>query len=228
MKSYEPRTIALGAELIHAPIQLEVRRVQAIHNELYHRPELSYQNFQVAQDGVHLSNPAAQPGQVSVATFRPDRIMLREEFRDGTIEDFATRLVNVVGTAWRQLHVPQSFVQVLWARSLVSPQHWTDSRRLFVERILGGGTDAMATFERPIAQTTVSLSFAPADPSQPAVDLRIAPWLQEPRSVWFEVVGKFTAPIAPDRVPELGTALYSTYAFLTGPALRWLEGFDRP
>lgn len=228
MSSYEPRTIALGAELIHPPLQLDVPRAQAVHNELYHRPELVYQNFQVAQDGIHLSNPGVQPGQVSLATLRPDRLILREEFRQGTIEDFATRLVNVAGTTWQQIGVPQCLAQVIWARSLVTPQHHGDSRKMFVERVLARGPETLAGFGQPLAQTTLHLSFGSGAANQPAIDLRIAPWLQEPRSLWFEVVGKFTTPLATDQAPQLGELLYSTYHFLTGPTLDWLGHFDQP
>lgn len=226
--SYEPRTIALGAELIHPPIQLEVAKAQEIHNELYHRRELAYQNFQVAQDGIQMSNLAMQPGQVQAAILRPDRLILREEFSNGTVEDFATRLVNVASLTWKHLGIHQCVAQVIFARSLVSPQHYSDSREMFVKQVLSGSGEALQTFGRPLAQTSLQLSFAAPDPTQPQVDLRVAPWLQEPRSMWFEVVGKFTAPLTADQAPQLGDHLYSTYRFLTGPALDWLHRHDHP
>ncbi len=226
--AYEPRTIAFGAEIIHPPLQqLDVRQVQTIHNELYQRPELAYQNFQVAQDGVHLTNPGMAPGQVSAALVTPDRIALREEFRNITIEDFATRVVNVASTIYQRLGVQQSIAQVFWARSLISPNHVTDSRELVAHRMLAHGSDALAGFGRPIAQTALSLSFAPDAQGKPAVDVRIAPWLQEPRSLWIEVIGKYTRPVPTEEVTGLGASLYSTYSFLTGPVLNFVNRYDR-
>ena len=94
--SYEPRTIALVAELLHPPVQLRPETVQGIHNSLYQEREVGYQNYQVAPDGgIHLSNPTTTPGSVSVASYGPDRLILREEFRPCTVEEFATRVVNV-------------------------------------------------------------------------------------------------------------------------------------
>ena len=70
--SYDPRTIAFLAEVLYEPIELASDTVQGIHNALYQRPEISYQYFQVAQDGIHLQNLPQSPGSVSTATFLPD------------------------------------------------------------------------------------------------------------------------------------------------------------
>ena len=67
--SYDPRTIAFLAEVLYPPIQLSSDSVQSIYNTLYDQSEISYQSFQVAQDGIHLSNLAEAPGAVSMATF---------------------------------------------------------------------------------------------------------------------------------------------------------------
>ena len=44
---------------------------------------------QVDMASYHLTNLAQAPGQVSACSFQPDRTIFREEFRDGTMEDFA-------------------------------------------------------------------------------------------------------------------------------------------
>lgn len=106
--SYDPRTIAFAAEIVYPPLQLRADLVQNIHNTLYRQPQLGYQNFQVAPDGIHLSNLAQAPGQVSMASFRFDRLVLREEMRGTTVEDFATRAVNVATTALQTLNIPQT------------------------------------------------------------------------------------------------------------------------
>ena len=79
--TYDPRTIAFAAEILYPPQQLRADLVQTVHNTLYQKPELGYQNFQVAPDGIHLSNLPQAPGQVSMASFRFDRLVLREEMR---------------------------------------------------------------------------------------------------------------------------------------------------
>ena len=208
-------------------MQLAGNKVQTVHNELFQRPELSYHNFQVAQDGIHLTNLAQAPGQVSACSFQPDRTIFREEFRDGTMEDFATRVVNVLGIAWRTLGIAQSVGHQFWTRSLVAPQHVEDSRRFVVERMLSGGAGALETFGRPVHTTGVRFAFA-QDGTRPAISLRVEPWVQEPRSLWIEVISQYQGPTTADNLPDLGAALYATYGFLTGPVLDYVQGFDTP
>jgi hypothetical protein len=228
MSNYEPRTIAFGAEVLHPPIQLRTDAVQRVHNELFQRPELSYHNFGVAQDGVHLTNVATAPGQISSVSFLPDRLVFREELRGTTVEEFATRVVNVGGLAYRTIGIPQSLAQQFWVRSLVSPQHVADSRTFVAERLLAGGAEALQVFGRPLHAAGIRISFASTAPTDPAINLRIEPWVQEPRSLWIEVVGQFSAPLQPSQLPQLGTAMYTTYRFLAGPALDYVARFDQP
>ena len=65
--SYDPRSIAFTAELLYPPHQLRADLVQSIHNTLYRQPAIGYQNFQVAPDGIHLTNLPQAPGQISSA-----------------------------------------------------------------------------------------------------------------------------------------------------------------
>lgn len=228
MSNYDPRTIAFGAEVLHAPVQLRADVVQRVHNELYSNRALAYQNFQVAQDGIHLTNPAQAPGQISSVTFLPDRTVLREELRGTSIEDFAARVVNIVGVAYRNLQIQVSLGQQFWVRSLINPQHSTDSRSFVSERMLAGGSEGLAEFGVPLHSIGLRMTFPSTGPEVPLVNLRIEPWVQEPRSLWLEVVGQFGAQVPADRLPQLGHALYTTYRFLTGPSLDYIAHFDQP
>lgn len=224
--SYDPRTIAFGAEILHPPIQLRTDAVQKVHDALFKQSELAYQNFQVQQDGVHLSNPAQTPGSTSIATFTPDRIVLREEFRPCTVEEFATRVVNVVGIGQRTLGVQVSLAQQFWARSLVNPRHVTDTRALVAERMLVGGHEAFSDFGRPLHTVGVRLAFPPTESERNTMNVRIEPWTQDPRSLWIEVVGQFGNQVTTENLPQLSTCLYAAYKFLTGPTLDYVARYD--
>ncbi len=226
--TYEPRTIAFGAEIVHAPIQLKSDVVQSIHDALFKQSDLAYQNFQVQQDGVHLSNPPQTPGSVSVATFTPDRIILREEFRPCTVEEFATRVVNVAGLAHKTLGVPMSLAQQFWTRSLVNPKHHTDSRVFVAEQMIQGGQAGFADFSRPLHTLGIRLTFPQTEQDRNLMNLRIEPWPQDPRSLWLEVVGQFTGQVATENLPDISDYLYSTYRFLTGPTFEYVSRFDVP
>ena len=226
--TYDPRTIAFGAEIIHPPVQLQTDVVQGVHDALFKQSGLGYQNFQVQNNGIHLSNPAQAPGQVSVATFLPDRIILREEFRACTFEDFATRVVNVVSLSHKTLNIQTSVAQQYFTRSLVNPKHHTDSRVFVSERMLHGGDGALGEFARPLHTVGLRLTFPQTEDEKNAMNLRIEPWPQDPRSMWIEVTGVFAQPLPSDSLPQLSDHLYATYRFLTGPTFEFVERFDTP
>ncbi|MCA8941835.1 MAG: hypothetical protein KDB80_04680 [Planctomycetes bacterium] len=226
--TYEPRTIAFGAELVHPPMQLKSDRVQQVHAELFKQSDLAYQNFQVANDGVHLSNPPTTPGSVSSATFAPDRIILREEFRPCTVEEFATRVVNVVGLAHRTLGIKSCLAQQFWTRSLVNPRHHTDSRVFVADHMLQGGQSALADFGRPMHTIGLRMTFPQSGEHNNLINLRIEPWPQDPRSLWLEVVGQFTSQIVTEKLVDVSECLYATYRFLTGPTFAYVSRFDVP
>ena len=140
--TYDPRTIAFAAEILYPPQQLRADLVQNVHNTLYQKPQLGYQNFQVAPDGIHLSNLAQAPGQVSTASFLFDRLVIREEMRGTTVEDFATRAVNVATLAFQTLNIGTSIAQQFVVRSLIAPRHFKDGRDFLAQRITSGPSNS--------------------------------------------------------------------------------------
>jgi len=225
--SYDPRTIAFLAEVLFQPVTLQAERVQQIHNSLFGRRELAYQNFQIAQDGIHLSNLVQSPGSVSVATFLPDRIVLREELRSTTVEDFATRLVNVTSVAFQTLGIQTTVAQQFVVRSLVNPRQWASSTELMAQSMLARGSDALAAFGRPVQAMGLRLTFPQVPGQGEMFNLRLETWTQDPRSLWIENTGSFASATSADNLPVLSNYLYATYRFLTQKACAFLELFDQ-
>ncbi|MHC5062910.1 MAG: hypothetical protein ACYTG5_02915 [Planctomycetota bacterium] len=225
--SYEPRTIAFGAEILHQPIAIQAETVQGIHNSLYQEQEIGYQNFQVSKDGIHLTNPGQTPGTISMATYLPDRIVIREEYRPCTVEEFATRVVNVGDTSYRSLGVNLSLAQQFWVRTLVNPRHVNDSRKFVAERFLAGGMGSLSPFGRDLHSMGLRYTFLAPEDQEGMFSLRLEPWTQDCRSLWLEVVGQFTRPINSSDLPNLSEHLYSTYEFMTGPSLEFVAQFDQ-
>lgn len=224
--SYDPRTIAFVAEILFPPMQLRAEQVQGVHNALFRQPALCYQSFQVAPDGIHLSNLAQTPGQVSVASFLPDRLVLREELRGVTIEDFATRVVNVTQLAFQSLGIPATLARQLCVRSLVTPRNRRDGRELLAGRMLVDGNTTLASFQRPIQGMGLRLVFPPTPGATDAHQVRIETWPHDPRSLWLENTTTWQRPIAGGELPKLAEELYGTYQFLTGPVANFLASYD--
>ncbi|MGE3175678.1 MAG: hypothetical protein AB7O97_23850 [Planctomycetota bacterium] len=225
--TYDPRTIAFVAELLFPPMQLRADLVQGVHNSLFRQPQLGYQSFQVQADGIHLTNLAQVPGQVSQASFQPDRLVVREELRGTTVEDFATRLVNVAKTAFAALSIPASMAQQFCVRSLINPKQVRDAREFLGRRLLANG-EALQELGRPLQSLGLRLSLPPVEGDRAAWQARIETWPQDPRSLWIEVTSTFPTPLTLDQLPQVADHLYATYGFLTGPLSRYLERHDRP
>ena len=225
MSHYEPRTIAFGSEVVHTPVSIETPKVQSLHTDLFQQPEVGYQNFQIAQDGVHLTNLAQAPGQISSATVRPDRLIFREEFRSVTVEDFATRVVNFSRAAYESLSIPATLARQYWMRALIAPSHVADSRTLVAEHMLSA--DNLTAFGRPIASAGLRLVFPAEEGQRVGYQVRIEPWTQEPRSLWIEVVGQISSAVPAAEITGLGDELYEIYRFVTGPVLEYVSRHDR-
>ncbi|MCR9247748.1 MAG: hypothetical protein NXI31_22195 [bacterium] len=224
--TYDPRTIAFCAELLYPPQQLRTDLAQSVHNALYQQPELAYQNFQVAPDGIHLSNLPQAPGQISTATFAPDRLILREELRATTVEAFATRLVNVTTTAFQKLGIQATVAQQIIVRSLIAPRHFRDGAEFLRQRLLAPEPAAWESLARPLQSVGTRFVFPPHEGGQETYHVRVESWPQDPRSVWIENTGSFAAPTQVAEVPRLADNLYATYRFLTGPICDFLSGLD--
>lgn len=225
--SYDPRSIAFAAEILYPPMGVRADLVQTIHNTLYRQPGLGYQNFQVAQDGIHLTNVPLAPGQVSLLTFAWDRMILREELRGTSVEDFATRVVNVATTAFQTLSIPASLAQQFVVRSLIAPRHHRDGREFLGSRLFTPGADGNA-FGRPLASLGARMVFPPIAGGRDSYQIRIETWPQDARSVWIENTGSFAGPIPAAEAPQLANHLYATYRFLTGPVCDFLGSLDTP
>ncbi|MFM1872531.1 MAG: hypothetical protein RL398_1953 [Planctomycetota bacterium] len=226
--SYDPRTIAFSAEILYPPQQLRPDLLQGLHNNLFRQPAIGYQNFQVAPDGVHLTNLPQAPGQVSSATFQWDRLILREELRGATVEDFATRVVNVTSQAIQALGLPTTLASQFVIRSLVAPRHFRDGREFLSRRLVAPNGEGWQEFGRPLQAGGVRFLFPPHGEHRDSFQVRIETWPQDPRSLWLENTGSFPMPLPTPELPKLAAQLDDTYRFLTGPVSRFLAELDTP
>lgn len=228
--SYDPRTIAFAAEILHPPQALRADLVQNVHNALYQNPQIGYQNFQVAGDGIHLSNVAQAPGQISSASFLPDRLVLREELRGITVEDFATRTVNVATTALTTLGIGTSLAQQFVVRSLIAPRHFRNGADFLASRLVPPATAGADAFGRPLQALGVRFVFppTPAADQQQTFQVRVETWPQDPRSIWIENASTYPQPLPLAELPRVADRLAETYQHVTGPVCTFLSNLDTP
>jgi hypothetical protein len=226
--TYDPRIIAFHAELIYPPIQLRADVVQGIHNSLFRQPTLSYQNFQVAPDGIHLSNMPQTHGQISQAIYHPDRLILREELRGTSVEEFATRVVNVATTSFQALGIGACVAQQFCIRSLINPIHHRDARDFVAKGMFATSASGWQSLTRPLQLLGFRLMFGPTETQREHHQVRIETWPQDPRSLWIEDTSSFPIPLTIAELPQLAAHLYTSYSFLTGPVSDFIASHDHP
>lgn len=224
----QPRTIAFQAELLFPPIQLRADALQGIHNTLFGKPELRYQNFQVAHDGIHLANVPATPGAVSMATFGADRLIIREELNSTTVDEFATRVVNVSRIGFEALNIPTTVAQQFIVRSLMNPSQAEPAQQFLANRALAGATEHLGQFGRPLGVMGLRFAFPQTTAQGDNFQVRIEPWQRDPQSLWIENHGTFPTPTSREDLPNVGEQLYAAYRFLTGPVASFLESLGQP
>jgi hypothetical protein len=154
--------------------------------------------------------------------------ILREELRGSSVEDFATRVVNVTNTAFQTLGIPTTLAQVFVVRSLIAPRHFRDGREFLSRRLVAPGADAWQSFGRPLQSLGVRLVFPPQPGGRDTFQVRIETWPQDARSLWLENTGSFTGPVAASDTPQLAELLHQSYRYLCGPVCDFLATLDTP
>ena len=226
--TYDIRTIAFLAEILHPPMDLEAKAIQGLHAELFDIPELAYRNFTLAPDGIHMTNPVDQPGAVSSVSFLIDRIQFREEMTGMTVEEFGRRMEGVLQRAVPARDLPLATGQQFVVRSLLNPRHSQDSRQFLAQAVCRIDPPELEAFQRPLGLFGLKVVFPqlPQDPS--LFSLRIESFNQDPRSLFLENVGTFSHCMLPQGLEELLGNLKRTYDFLDQKATAFLARFDRP
>lgn len=227
---YDPRTLALLAEVLHPPVQHDARKLQGLHGALFQDPTLNYANFSLVPGGATFSNPTQQPGQVSALSFLVDRFQVREELGSGTPEEFGRRLEGLARLAGEHLGLQRYLAQQVVFRSLVQPRHYTDSREFIASGMWTMPRERMAVIGRP-AQILGYRAVYPQTPNDPSLyQLRVESFQNDPRSLFIELGATFAATQA-DFAPsptELRANVERAHGFLHKRVLPFLEQFDQP
>lgn len=225
--AYNPRTVALLAELHHPPLTPDPAAVQRVHNQMYQEGDPAYSSFSVTPAGAVLSNPVAHPGASSYAAFLPDRFQFREELTSLTYDGFArqVRLISERMVAVRGIQVFTG--QQVTVRTLVNPRHFKDSR-VFLKHGMFGFESQTESFGREPQLFGIRLAFPGEEGRRSAFSLRIESYSNDPRSLYIENQAVF-GPILVERgLEEVEANVLEAYGFVVNQTLRFVSAFDAP
>jgi hypothetical protein len=226
--SYDPRTIGLVSEIIHPPIELQAAKVQAIHNELYNQGTFAYQNFAVTHEGIQLSNPQEAPNVVSMVTFLPDRIQIRDELGSVHIDDFGKKLDALLAISVERLGLPILVAQRHVVRSLITTRNYADSRDFLGSVVCKISHDSLSVFERPAGLFGLRMVFPQRNQEEPQHELRMESFNQDQRCVFIEDVATFAQGVLPADLSPVAQNMRQTYGFVREKALAFLAAHDHP
>ncbi|MDA1264317.1 MAG: hypothetical protein O2816_04475 [Planctomycetota bacterium] len=221
---YQPRTIALLAELPHPPVEPDARALQQVHNQLFEGGPPPYVSFQPVPGGVVLSNPGGRQGVVSQVALLQDRVQFREERTALTPEDFARRVIQVLEAALPSRGVLGVHGCQVTLRSLVNPRHWDDSRALMREGVFGV-KDELEALGREPGLFGLRFSF-PAEQDELPMDLRIESYHNDPRSLFLELQAVRGPLAVPDGLEQVAEHIHAAYRFLVDRALPFVARYD--
>jgi hypothetical protein len=222
---YPPRTIALLCELFHPPLEPSPAHVQRVHNELFQTPDPAFKSFAVAPNGAVLSNPATRPGEISTASFLPDRFQFREELTSLTVEEFAARVRDISARVAHLSGVQVFTAQQVTVRTLINPRHFRDSRQYLKEGMFGF-RDEPEAFGRTPELYGLRLVFPPTPEVPNAHALRIESFSSDPRSLFIEDQASFAPVLVARGLDVLAENVEATYAFLVERSLAFVARFD--
>ncbi len=226
--SYDIRTIAFLAEVIHPPIELDVKNIKKLHDEIFEDPQISYRNFAMAPDGIHLSNLVDRPGAVSSVSFLPDRVQFREEFTGNTVDEFGTRVKGIVLRAGKYSGFNIAIGHQFVVRSLLNPRYYTDTREFLATGTCGMEEHYFEGFKRPLGLFGLKFVFPQTPEDSSLFTLRIESFNQDPRSLFIENIGTFTHCMIPGEIDKLSGNLEKTYDFLAEKVTGFIAQFDKP
>ena len=163
-----------------------------------------------------------------MASFTMNRLLIREEMRGTTVEDFATRAVNVATLAFKTLGITTSMMQQFAVRSLITPRNFKDGREFMAQRLISPVSQAGSAFGRPMQSLGVRFVFPPHEDEKQTFQVRIETWPQDQRSIWIENTSSYPGALSAADMPRVADQLAATYSHVTGPVCSFLANLDTP
>jgi hypothetical protein len=223
--AYAPRTIGFQCDLLHPPVPVEPSALQRLHARWFEAQRRYYSNFNIAAEGVILSNPLPAGGAVSHLAFLHDRIQFREDLTGLGQDDFTERVAGLLPACIEARGIQLFLAQQISIRTLINLRHHADSR-VFLRQAMFRFREELEAFGRQPQLLGLRLAFA-GDEKDPSMHvLRIESYHSDPRSLFIEDQATFPPAALVHAPTAVRTAVASAYRFTTERAVRFVANFD--
>jgi hypothetical protein len=211
---YPLRSIQFLAELVFPPMTWQLADLQRVHAKAFERDASRYVNFQLAQNGAVLSNPAGKQGAVSGAWILPDRIRVQEHLTGVGRDDFEKRLDAFARTAMAELKIPHFAAEQYAVQSLVTPRVAQDAMQLLSRSVLHLDESDDQHFERAPLLLGMRMTFPTAPVDEGQFHSRIETMQRDPKTIFLENVGVFRQQVTSGEAGRLVAQFVQTYDWI--------------
>lgn len=228
----EPRSISYVLECIHAPVRHDAQDLKRLYAKTVEEPLLGYSNFNTGPMGAQMTavhGPASFPNTTShsVLAIGADRIQLKEEWPQISLDDFIGRSQAAINLVFQELKIPAFVAVQSMVRCLVSPQGVDDCRQWLNDRFVGINEDDVSVLGRSPGLFGLRMAFPGTEADPGLHNIRIESFGGDNRSVFLEDSAVYSGQVTKDETVKIENAVKGSYDFITGPVMNWLNSFDQ-
>lgn len=221
----EPRTISLLTELIHLPMKHAIGTLREVYTRVC--TTCGYENFIRVGNGARIERQDGESSGFSHLSFGGDRIQLTEDHAGVSVEQFAAKVLAVLGEAVPRLRIPVILVQQVTVRVICAPNNLKSAAEYLERSIFQIRNEDLELLGRPTNVHGFRLVF-PATREQPSsFNTRVESYLRDPRSVYIENVGTYKTPIQIQSLEPIAANIRETADFLSQHLVPFLSRYDR-
>ncbi len=221
----EPRTISLLCELIHIPMKHTSEKLRDVYSRVCR--SCGYENFIRTPAGARIERQEREGNGFSHLNFTGDRIQFTEDHVGMSVEQFAQKVSAVVCEAVEVLRIPVIVAQQATVRVTSSPNTLKSSAEFLARRMFRIGGEDLEVLGRPASVFGLRMVFPPTKEQPHGFNVRVEPYLRDPRSFYIENVGTIKVPIQTGSPEPVEQNIYQVSQFIVEKIIPFLSRYDR-
>lgn len=230
----EVTTIHFSTNLIYLPIEIGSYKeaIREIYHELAKEDNCDYDNISLQGFPNFPPQFNTKRGKtVSLCEFKKDRIVIREEWAEITLDEFSHKILQILTRAFRLLDIKFLVMQVCTIRCLFTSSPSVDARGFLAEKVcsLKAKEHIIPYFQRQAQLFGIRLSFPPNKDKINSFDAKIESFNQDFSKIFVEINGTFplVKPITATNIEVAKTNMKETYDFCERNIGDFLDQFDK-
>jgi hypothetical protein len=179
-------------ELINPPIKHDIERTNLLFSQL----KDYYTSCERPADNVtNLIKNYPNTGEIKKLSILPDRIILINDFTQGSLESFIENANDILNKTIITLKIPLFFFRQYTIRMLANPLNVQDSRVFICEKVCQFEDISLKKFGRAIHGCGLKFVFPPTPSENNEFSVRIESLLRNVKEIFVENQARFLNPL---------------------------------